>query len=107
LTFRIYSAKADGHSFIVVCDSNRAETKGGDYFYKKIKINWKGWKTFVIPLGKFGKSRKPMGWNNISQVVFHNNGWGMKPNKEAKYYIDDLKLLSKMPEGYKADLKKK
>jgi hypothetical protein len=96
LSFRMYasdSVKGDG--IIVVLPSENKETKGGDYYFKKISVNWKGWKTFVIPLNKFGKARKPLGWDKIGNILFCNKGWGLKPNKDAKYYIDDIKLIAK------------
>jgi hypothetical protein len=96
LSFRMYASEAaKGDAFIIVMPSENKESKGGDYYYKKVTIDWKGWKTFVVPLDKFGKARKPLGLNQVSNIMFCNKGWGLKPNKAAKYYIDDIKLIAK------------
>jgi hypothetical protein len=94
LSFRMYSAEADGHGMAITCISDTNVTKGTDYFVKTIKFNWKGWKTFVVPFKSFGNARKPVGWKQISHLNFNFSGWGFKANPEAKYYLDDVKLIS-------------
>lgn len=82
---------------MITCGSDNKDSKGGDYYLKKIKIDWKGWKTFTIPFKIFGKTRKPLGWNQIDYLYFNFKGWGIKHNPNGKYYFDDIKLLSKVP----------
>jgi hypothetical protein len=92
LSFRIYVAEADGHEIMVVCESNPEGTQG-NYYFKRIKIDWKGWKSINIPFSEFGISRNVIGWNTITLFYIGNNGWGCLPNPKAEYYIDDVKLL--------------
>lgn len=94
LSFRLYARNADGASLMLALTSD-PEGKRGNYYYKKIKIDWDGWKTFTIPFDKLGVSRKPVGFNFITTINFHSRGWGIKPVATAKFLIDDIKLLAK------------
>ncbi|MCM8542582.1 MAG: heparinase II/III-family protein, partial [Lentisphaeraceae bacterium] len=103
LSIRFYSKAADKHSFTILVDSN-GDTKG-NYFSKTINIDWQGWKTLVIPFEDFYVTRKVVGWNKVDKILLANNGYGAgKANKDAVYYIDDIKALTKAPE--QAALKK-
>ena len=62
-------------------------------YFKKIKIDWKGWKVITIPFAEFGVSRNVMGWSCITRFSICSNGWGCVPNPNAEYYIDDVKLV--------------
>ena len=98
LTFKMYvSENTPKDGCVIIFRSENKDTKGIDYYFYKIKLNWKGWKTFVIPLNKLGKSRKPLGLNKIERIYFINKGWGNKPNENAVYYFADMKLLTELP----------
>jgi Carbohydrate binding domain (family 11) len=94
LSFRIYAKDAQGAQLMLALTSD-PEGKRGNYYYKKIKIDWDGWKTFTIPFDKLGVSRKPVGFNSITAINFHSRGWGIEPMKTAKLFIDDIKLIVK------------
>ena len=92
LSFKMYTNEADGHEIMIVCESNPEGTEG-NYYYKKIKIDWKGWKTISIPFKEFGVSRNVIGWTCITRFMIATKGWGCEPNPKAEYYIGDVKLL--------------
>jgi carbohydrate binding protein with CBM11 domain len=93
LSFRMYSANAENSQIMVICESNIEESRG-NYYFKKLTVDWTGWKTIVIPFKDFGKSRKPVGWNHITSFKLYNHGWGLKPVKGSEYYVDDIKLIT-------------
>ena len=98
LTFKMYvSENTPKDGCAIIFRSENKDNKGADYYYYKMKLNWKGWKTFVIPINKLRKARKPLGKDKIERIYFANNGWGNKPNKAAVYYFDDMKLLTELP----------
>ena len=92
LNFKMYANEADGHELMITCESNPEETKG-NYYFKKIKIDWKGWKTISIPFAEFGVSRNVLGWSCITRFAIGTKGWGCEPNPKAEYYIGDVKLV--------------
>jgi len=92
LSFKMYTNEADGHEIMIVCESNPEGTEG-NYYFKKIKIDWKGWKTISIPFKEFGVSRNVIGWTCITRFMIATKGWGCEPNPNAEYYIGDVKLL--------------
>ncbi len=94
LSFRIYAKDAQGAQLMLTLTSD-PEGKRGNYYYKKIKIDWNGWKKFTVPFDKLAVSRKPIGFNSISAINFHSRGWGITPMKTAKLFIDDIKLIAK------------
>ena len=91
--FKMYANEADGHEIMITCDSN-PEGSQGNYYYKKIKIDWKGWKAISIPFKEFGVSRNVIGWTCITRFMIATKGWGCEPNPNAEYYIDDITLVS-------------
>lgn len=92
-SFKMYANEADGHEIMITCDSN-PEGSQGNYYFKKIKIDWKGWKTITIPFTEFKVSRNVIGWNCIYRFSICTKGWGCEPNPNAEYYIDDITLVS-------------
>lgn len=92
LNFKMYVAEADGHEICVTCLSN---PKGGEnnYYLKKIKIDWKGWKTITIPFSEFSVIRNVAGWSRINSITMFAKGFGCERTPGAKYYIDDVKLV--------------
>jgi len=103
ISMRFYSAEADHHGLSIQCFSDEGADKG-NYFHKELTIDWKGWKTIVIPFEDFATTRKPAGWNKITQILISNSGYGnMTPDENAKYYIDDVKMLLNVPPGRAAE----
>lgn len=97
LSFRFYSAQADGHGIVIICDSNEPGGEGS-YYHVKFVVDWEGWKDVVIPLSAFSSSRTPAGWQKIDKILFANSGYhGTKPNPEANYLIDDVVALAEKP----------
>ncbi len=102
LSLRFYSAEADGHGIVILADSNG--TVEGSYFQKKFIVDWKGWKTLVIPFDDFSMARKPAGWQKIDSIHLANNGYeGTKANKQARYYLDEVRALKTAPERKKPE----
>jgi len=94
ISFKMYANEADGHEIMVVCESNPEGAGEGNYYFKRIKIDWKGWKTITIPFAEFGVSRSVLGWSSITGFSICSNGWGCEPNPHAEYYIDAVKLVA-------------
>jgi len=95
LSFKMYSAEADGYGIIIGCDSN-PEGTSGNYYLKKITVDWKGWKTITIPFAEFAvfRSSDVVGWKWIPRLTMFTKGWGVEQrNPKAEYYIDDVKLV--------------
>lgn len=92
ISFKMYTNEADGHEIMITFDSNPEGTQG-NYYFKKIKIDWKGWRTITIPLKNFEVSRNVIGWSCITRFSICTKGWGCEPNPAAEYYIDDVKLV--------------
>jgi len=93
ISLRIHVNEVESHELVVICDSNPEGATDYNYFFTKIPIDWKGWKTVVIPFESFTKARSPAGWNKITCLKIQNYGWGSEPNPDAKYDFDDVTLL--------------
>lgn len=95
ISFKLHAEGASGAQLAITLGSNPVESKGGNYYLHIMKIDWDGWKTVEIPFSKFQKVRKPVGYNQITDMVINTRGWNIKPTKTAKLMIDDIKLISK------------
>ena len=93
ISIRIHVNDVETTELMVLCDSNPEGATDLNYYLKKIPIDWKGWKTIVIPFEEFTKARSPAGWNHITRLEIRNYGWGCEPNPAAEYDFDDVKLV--------------
>ena len=96
LSFKVYSPRAGEDAFMLVVNSDPADKKGkGNYFFKMIKVDWTGWKDMEIPFSQFGKSRTPVGWNQIDNITFNSFGWGLTPKPGMALSIAEVKVVKK------------
>jgi len=95
LSFWLYSAKASLSYLWVIMPSEDNTKDGSDYYNLTLRLNWTGWRKFVIPFYEIGKARFPVGWQKIELVQFHN-AWnpGVKIDPEDVVILDDLKVVT-------------
>jgi len=99
LEFALHSAKATGGAFMVILGSDTPDTDGPDYFSLRIKLDWTGWKEFVVLFSEMGRSRGPVGWHKIDSILFAAQGWGNEPNPESVVNIANLRLINRDAPG--------
>ncbi|MCL6520670.1 MAG: heparinase II/III family protein [Armatimonadetes bacterium] len=95
LEFALHSQKATGSTFMVVLGSENSESEGSDYFNIPIKVDWEGWKHFIIHFNELSRSRLPVGFHKIDYLMFTAEGWNMQPHPEAVLNIADLRLTDR------------
>ena len=105
IKLEIYSARSGKEKMIIALDSEPGEKATGNYYSTPFPITWTGWRTVVLPLKQFSKSRNPVGWNQINQITFHTQGYGLKPESDANVVIRDISLLPGQPEDPNAGLR--
>jgi MYXO-CTERM domain-containing protein len=89
--FWAHSSVANGALIQIVLDSdNDADPEGWDYFSHELAVDWTGWRHVVIPLGDFGASRHPVGWQRINSVQLSADGWGHTPMADTVLVLDDM-----------------
>lgn len=93
LSIRIHSSKANGQQLMITLTSDPKDMKG-NYYYRKIKVDWTGWKTIVIPFKKMGTSRKPLGFESIQRLTFNCKGWGIEPLIDTVLHLDDVMAIT-------------
>ena len=91
LEFWLHSERATGSAFMLIISSENTRTEGPDYYHLRIKLDWTGWRHFLVPFREMGKAREPMGWNKVDSVTFTASGWGNKPHPEAVLRLDGFK----------------
>ncbi|MCD4823680.1 MAG: hypothetical protein K8S55_03670 [Phycisphaerae bacterium] len=98
LSFWLYSEVANNARVILTVASDNKKSKGWDYYLYRMRIDWRGWKKFEIPMSEFSSRRTPAGWNKIDNVSFTAK-WGVvaKPRADTVLYFDKMKLI-KTPE---------
>ena len=101
----MYSARSGKESMVIALASEPEKKSGGNYYSCQLSVNWTGWRTVVLPLKRFGKSRNPIGWNEIQRITFHTHGYNLKPEEGACVRIGSISLLPGTPPDPKAGLK--
>lgn len=88
----IYSCKATNAE--VLCVVYSPETSdGGNYFSKRITIDWEGWKQIELNLSSMSVMRSPSLKNIIQFRMVGSGNWGIVGNKETDLYIGNVKLI--------------
>lgn len=92
LHFWAYAEK-NADALITLTATSPGANGNGDYFYKKFKVDFDGWREFTFPLSSFAKMRQPAGWNAITcvQLLGHI---GAPPTSGTVLYISDIGLRS-------------
>jgi len=78
---------------VLIIDSENPETEGMDYYLWKLRLDWKGWREFVVPFNEMGAARKPLGWNQIKAIRFSATGWGQTRIATTVATLDGLKAV--------------
>jgi hypothetical protein len=94
LAFWLHSEKATGSKFMLILPSENSKSNGPDYYSYGIKLDWTGWKRFVLPFAELGSAREPLGWNHIQAIRFTASGYNNTPDPTAVVRIDGVELLS-------------
>ncbi len=92
LEFTLESGVATGSAFMLIITSENTETDGSDYFSFKIKLDWTGPRTFLLPFRELGIARRPIGWNKIDRIAFTAGGWGNTPDPRAVVTLRNPRL---------------
>lgn len=94
LAFWLHSAEATGAPFWVIASSEDPASQGADYFSISAKIDFTGWRRFVIPFDEMGKVRRPVGWRKIDRLTFHA-AWDpeTKADPRTVLLIDDVRAV--------------
>ena len=92
IEFALHCNKATGGKIMLVLASDTPESPQPDYFIEPIKLDWTGWKSFIIPYTEFGIARCPVGFSDIRSIMFTAQGWDLKPDPAVVMHIADLHL---------------
>ena len=93
ISFWMHSKRATNSAFMLIISSENDRTEGGDYYFLRIKLDWTGWKHFLVPFREMGIAREPIGWQKIDRVTFTASGWGNNPNPEAVLHLDGFRVI--------------
>lgn len=90
-SFWAYSKAANNGEFLIMFTADGPNaSSAGDYFYRRFKIDWTGWKHFEIPTKDFLVSREPTGWDAITGMIIRCSGFGMTPRENSILYFDQM-----------------
>ena len=92
LEFALHSNKASGGEVVLVLGSDTPKSPEPDYFIKKIRLNWQGWKSFAIPYTEFGIARCPVGFSDIQAFMLASEGWDLEPDRSVVMHIAGIRL---------------
>ena len=93
---KLYSPKATFSTFIIVIycqerEPDEISSSTRHYIKYIIKIDFKGWKEFVIPLKSFDIGYSP-DITKVTGVNLRSTGWGQNPNPKTVVYFDQICL---------------
>lgn len=88
----LHNAKSLPARFMILIPSENPATEGSDYWSYSIRLDFEGWKEFVLPVGNKGGARSPRGWDQVDGLRFTASGWSNVPHPEADVLIDDIRL---------------
>jgi hypothetical protein len=72
---------------------------GWDYFATSIKIDWTGWKEVTLPLKRWNRARKPIGWHYINNLRFSSSYGDRTPSPNTALTFDDIELVGEKRHG--------
>jgi hypothetical protein len=91
LSFWIHSNKANDDEFMIVFTCPGPNDKG-DYFFRKVLVDWEGWKEIRAPLKAFAKAREA-DWSKLKSLSLHASGWKIPVKADSEWIIDDLRII--------------
>lgn len=90
--FKLYSEVANGQVVGAVFYSENPDgvPEGGDYYRYAITVDWTDWRQFSIPFSSFSTARQPLGWDQLTGIIFHTSGWGTTLLPDTYLSVYDL-----------------
>ena len=79
--------------FLLYIGSENSQSDGPDYYSEQIKLNFTGWKRFLFPLERLHVTRKPIGFQRITELRFAATGFYNTLNPAAVVNIGPIRLL--------------
>ncbi|MHC4507158.1 MAG: SUMF1/EgtB/PvdO family nonheme iron enzyme, partial [Planctomycetota bacterium] len=93
ITLWIRSQVANGQRVVVTCTSP-GPNNNADYFYKRLTVDFAGWKRIALPLADFKRCRSPTGWNDITRLALHIENF-VPRLPDTRLWIDCVRLESR------------
>ena len=93
VAFQLYSGTNNNQQIPITFLSENESTEGIDYYYKSIYADWIGWKQFVFPLSDFSPTRSPLGWDQLTGIVFRTSGWGATVLPDSVLKVADVQTV--------------
>ncbi|MCE5238007.1 heparinase II/III family protein [bacterium] len=95
LSFWLHSAQASGSRVWVILSSEDKTKEGPDYYSLTLRLDFTGWRHYVVPCAEVGKARSPLGWQQIDQVQLHA-AWdpAVTIDPADVVILDDLKVIA-------------
>lgn len=95
LSFWANSPEATDDMFWVLIYSENDAAGGMDYYAFNTRLNWTGWRHFVVPFAEIGVVRQPVGWHKVDRFGFHS-AWNpdVKPDPRSVLILDDIKVIT-------------
>ncbi|MBR4517949.1 MAG: alginate lyase family protein [Victivallales bacterium] len=94
----LYSQNETNASFVIIFNSENPDTEGQDYYSTTVKLSFTGWRKFIFPLKSMERARRPLGWNQITGVVFTAEGWGNTPDPRSVVNLGQVRLVKLLAE---------
>jgi hypothetical protein len=94
----VWSATANKQEFMLVVYSENLDTQGPDYFYRRIVVDWEGWKQLAFALSGLKTYRTPS-WSQVGSLTFSTTGWGIEAKPDTDLCLGEIRLLTEVPEG--------
>ncbi len=88
----LHNAKALPARFMIIIPSENPATEGSDYWGYSVRLDFEGWKEFILPIGGKNGARSPRGWDQVDGLRFTASGWSNTPHPEADVVIDNIRL---------------
>lgn len=92
LRFWLYSHVNTNTHFILHLSAENPAHEGADYYHTFIKVNFTGWREFVIPIRSLTPARKPLPKSQIGAVSLHADGWHNKLDPRTTLNISDIEF---------------
>ena len=92
LRFWLYSHVNTNTHFILHLGAENPATDGADYYHTYIKVNFTGWREFVIPLRSLIPARKPLPKNQIAAVSLFASGWHNKLDPKTTLNFSNIEF---------------
>lgn len=101
LAFTLESDRATANRLSVIVSSENPAEQGMDYYHVTVPLDFAGAREVMLPFDEMGPVRKPLGWNKIGLLQFHNN-WSRAPAVEPQTLtFRGLRLVPIPPGGVK------